>query len=187
MTIKAYKDRLPIPKFEIVRDAYLLAEQYHRHQMYADDKPYTVHLLDTVNVLIEFGHVDPIEIATAWTHDIIEDTSANYDTVLDALGTEVAELVFALTDELGRSRKDRKKLTMLKLFKKVESNGAKALKVKLADWIANVRQCHRSYGQKLEMYQKEWGEFESTFRNMNDDGSLEPMWEELERLIKGEG
>jgi (p)ppGpp synthase/HD superfamily hydrolase len=170
-------------KYEIVRKAFLLTEKYHKYQVYGEDQPYMIHLLDVVNALIEFGHDDPVILAAAWLHDIIEDTPVNYYFVQDAVGARVAEIVFALTDELGRSRKDRKKLTIPKLCEYTDNNGDGALTVKLADWIANVRECYRGDPKKLQMYQKDWEEFVTTLRNLDDDGNLEPMWEELEQLL----
>jgi (p)ppGpp synthase/HD superfamily hydrolase len=170
-------DRIALP-----RRALVFAMENHGAQRYGD-QPYLIHLFDVVMILREFGWTKPELLAAGLLHDVLEDTPVNYHGVKDEFGAEVAEIVYACTDELGRSRKDRKLKTMASLREWTVTNGADALIVKLADWIANVRDCHRNEPKKLQMYQKDWDEFISIFRPMTNE-ALDPMWEELIELLK---
>ena len=167
---------------DLVRRAFLLAHMSHGNQKYEEDT-YLVHLLDVHNVLVRYGFNDPPLLAAAWLHDVLEDTPVNYHRVKDVCGSEVAEIVYACTDELGRSRKDRKDRTLQHLSKWTQEHGPDALTVKLADWIANVEASHRSDPRKLQMYQKDWPEF-SALRERFPCEPLEPMWAYLKYLLE---
>jgi (p)ppGpp synthase/HD superfamily hydrolase len=160
----------------ILRKAFLLAAEYHQHQKYGED-PYLVHLYDVVNVLIEYGYTHSKYLATAWLHDTIEDSTLGYYKIKAEVGEDVAEMVFAVTDELGRSRKERKAKTLPKLNGKID-----AQVVKLADWIANVRNAHYKRPDLIQMYQKDFKDFEKAVRHQADSG-METMWLEIENLL----
>lgn len=169
----------------IERRAFKLAIRAHRGQAYGKE-PYVVHLFDVVQVLRGFlGTLERNALpkgmakkcrAAAWLHDVIEDTPANYHDVEDACGMEVAEIVYALTDELGRSRKERKAKTL----PKVQSNLPAQL-VKLSDWIANVENCIANSPDRLKMYERDYKAFSEACRG--DFSLLEPMWDCLDDLL----
>jgi len=164
-------------KKQLLRNAFLLATKKHQHQKYGDS-PYTVHLHDVENVLREFGHDDEKYLAAAWLHDVIEDTPTHYSEVEQATSKDVAEIVFALTDEIGRNRKERQKKTKPKVHACPD-----ALVVKLADIISNYRDARRGNPGFIQMYKKGHPEFETEFRG--EGSPLEPMWEEAHKLLYG--
>lgn len=164
-----------------IRRAFLLAYRYHEHQRYGDD-PYVIHLFDTYRVLVEFNHTEPTILAAALLHDIIEDTPALYHTVKDAVGFDVAEIVFACSDWPGRNRTERRIRTLAHFKQHTEQQAHDALKVKLADWIANIRDGLRSDTGKLSMYRKDWPDF-SPLRELYRSEKLEPMWRCIEEML----
>ena len=164
-------------KNELVRKAYLFAYEAHSSQIYADEHPYTVHLFDVMMVLIEFGIDDPLLLSAALLHDCIEDTPYNYADVKEHTNQQVADIVYVLTDELGRNRKERKERTLPKL-----DGNPQAQYVKLADWISNVRQCYRNSHKMYQMYKKDYIEF-SKFREQAVDAKMTSMWAELDKLL----
>lgn len=98
-------------------------------------QPYATHLkavADTVASVTD----SPAAIAAAWLHDIVEDTPATIEDIASAFGSEVAELVNALTDISRPSdgnRKQRKAVDREHLAK-----ASPAVKtIKLADLIDN--------------------------------------------------
>jgi len=161
----------------IVRKAFLLASEHHKYQKYGEDL-YLVHLYDVVSVLIEYGYTDPKYLATAWLHDTLEDTTLGYHKIKTEVGKEVAEMVFIVTDEMGRNRKERKAKTLPKLDGQID-----AQIVKLADWIANVRNAHDERPDLIQMYQKDFRDFEKAVRHQADQ-HMETMWVEIENLLK---
>ena len=77
-----------------------------------DTHPYTIHLKMVYDFGCKFAHLlNAGEIDTAlaacWTHDTIEDTRQTYNDVKKRCGFEIAEIVYALTNEKGRTREER--------------------------------------------------------------------------------
>jgi (p)ppGpp synthase/HD superfamily hydrolase len=170
-------------KNDEVRKALQFSMENHEGQVYADVHPYVVHLFDVMMVLVEFGVDTPNILTAALLHDIIEDTACNYHDVKEHFGMSVAEIVYAVTDELGKNRRERKKKTMPKL------NGfTEAQLVKVADWISNVRQCHRNSHKMYGMYKKDYQEFSKFKEQVSAGGlyeeNLNHMWEELSSLLE---
>lgn len=153
--------------------AKMFAEIAHAGQTYNDEVPYSFHLQCVVSVLERFTQTSPEMICAAWLHDSIEDTNKSYNDIKSRFGVEVAELVYAVTSELGRNRKERNEKTYPKL-----KGNSRAMTLKLADRIANVEYGMAS-GGKNDMYSKEFPEFfESLFADDNH-----AMWQYLAKLL----
>lgn len=150
------------------------ALKMHKEQPY-DCHPYHFHLQQVVAILQEFGVDDEDLLIAAWLHDVLEDSGIkHYKYIKQEWGEEIAEIVYCVTDELGRNRQEKKDKTYPKL-----KENKNAILVKLADRLANVRYgisqgCKRS---KTQMYQMEYPEFK---RNLFFYGGLSAMWEELD-------
>lgn len=113
--------------------ALMVAEKAHSNQTY-DIYPYIYHIRQVVKIAEQLGYDESIVIAAA-LHDTLEDTPLSYNDIKKAFGKEVAEIVYCVTDELGRNRNERKEKT----YPKIQSNW-KATVVKICDRIANVSQ-----------------------------------------------
>ena len=77
-----------------------------------DGKPYETHLQMVFNTAKKFIHLIPDEhqenvLAGCWVHDVIEDCRQTYNDVKNVTNVEVAELAYALTNEKGKTRKER--------------------------------------------------------------------------------
>lgn len=158
--------------------ARMFAEQAHAGQLY-DKYPYTYHLSQVVITLEKFGWTDPVIVCAGWLHDSIEDTNTSYNDIKKNFGEEVAELVFAVTNELGRNRDERNERT----YPKIRGND-RATALKLADRIANVEHGSINDG-KDEMYKKEYSKFQSQLRpdKSTEDNRLSKMWKHLDRFL----
>lgn len=159
---------------DLEKKAFSLAEVFHQHQKYGNE-PYTKHLKDVVSVLKSFGINDPYLLAAAWLHDAVEDTRLTIETVQQEFGDDVANLVYAVTTEPDRNRKERNAKTYPKI-KAIKE----AVYLKLADRIANVQASIISSPQKFEMYQKEFSDFKKALKQV---GVADQMWFLLEDLI----
>lgn len=135
--------------------------------------PYTHHLAAVEAVLREYGSSDELLIA-AWLHDIVEDTDVKIRDIEENFGSTVATLVAAVTSEPGPNRKTRNALT----YPKIRETGPEAIRLKLADRIANV--C--SGGSSKQMYAKEHGDFRHALRDPNDKLNWK-MWVRLDGEI----
>jgi (p)ppGpp synthase/HD superfamily hydrolase len=157
-----------------VERAKLVAERVHQNQTY-DIYPYMYHIQSVVNIAIELGFDRDIIIG-CYLHDSMEDGDLSYNDIKKAFGKEVAEIVYAVTDELGRNRKERKEKTLPKIRASL-----KATAVKICDRIANAEQS-KEYNRKLfEMYRQEHVAFkEALYRN---DVETNKAWDRLDGVL----
>jgi (p)ppGpp synthase/HD superfamily hydrolase len=133
-----------------------------------------------VDVANKFIHLIPekdrdVVISSAWCHDLIEDTRNTYSDVLKATSLEVAEIVYALTNEKGKTRKER---ANEKYYSGIR-NTPYATFVKLCDRIANIQYSMSQRSRMLEMYRKETPDFINTLY----DERYDEMFEYLEHLV----
>lgn len=150
----------------------------HGAQKYGEH-PYSYHLAQVSQVLVEFGYAGDEAIAAAgWLHDTLEDTPTTYEMLVSEFGKETADIVWAVTSEPGQNRVDRFRKTALK----IQSN-KKALAVKLADRIANTEASLQSNPKLYKMYVKEFPIFKELLYNPQDV-ELMPLWNRLESSNK---
>lgn len=142
----------------------------HRNTNHMYDKylPYEFHLRMVVEVFRKFQNVlllsypeiptkemadkilENVELA-CWGHDLIEDTRVTYNDVAENTNLVVADLVYALTNEKGRNRKERANEAYYAGIRNVRHG----VFVKLCDRIANVQYSKMSGSRMFEMYRKE--------------------------------
>ncbi len=154
------------------KEARMVGVKAHSNQSYDEIFPYEKHLDDVVDVLKRFGFYGKYIVA-GLLHDSIEDDGISYNDINKHFGKEVAEMVYCVTDELGRNRKEKKEKTLPKT-----ASNPDAIILKLADRIANIE-----HGGKIDMYAKEYQEFKGAlYLNTPPDGKK--MWEHLDFLLK---
>jgi guanosine-3',5'-bis(diphosphate) 3'-pyrophosphohydrolase len=85
----------------ILFEAAAFAARAHRHQVRKDNEtPYFSHPVRVCLVVRHvFGFDDPKILAAALLHDTIEDTTTDYDDVVEAFGPEVAKWVGVLSKD----------------------------------------------------------------------------------------
>ena len=160
-------------------EAKYLAISLHGMQTY-DKYPYYYHLEQVVDVLDEFGFTEDKFRISGVLHDVMEDTAISYNDIKNQFGEEIAEIVYAVTDELGRDRKERKAKTYPKIMANTD-----AIIVKLADRIANVRNSMKYKPEMGKMYTKEFDDFKNALYSSTHTEATS-MWNELEGIIRGE-
>lgn len=161
------------------------AAKAHHEQRYGS-KPYVAHLDEVLSVAFQFYVTDEDILVATMLHDVVEDTEIKLECIQKQFGVRVAELVNAVTNEQGKTRKERNILT----YPKIRTvNGATTLK--LCDRIANVRNCwmesenfdaNKRSKSMLGMYKKEYGAFRKALKVDNDSNNTQ-LWLELDRLM----
>lgn len=167
-----------------------------------DGKPYSYHLLGVGSTANKFIHLIPFEdqdvIHMACSgHDLFEDTRMTYNDfcvkLFDLLKDdqyyfdnpskikEVAEIIYALTNEKGRTRKER---ANYKYYQGIK-NTKYAVFVKLCDRIANVQYSKAQGSRMFEMYKKEQPMFEMSLKDDNSVKLYNEMFEYLNNIIYG--
>jgi len=122
-----------------------------------NDKPYSVHTDSVHEWVYEFHKVFRIEedivntLASAYTHDTIEDAQQTYTDVMAATNKEVADITLAVSDVPAENRMLRFLLTAPKIIKDY-----RALVLKICDIGANGTYGKEQKTSMYRKYQKEW-------------------------------
>jgi (p)ppGpp synthase/HD superfamily hydrolase len=136
-------------------------ERHSSTNHFYDDHPYSYHLEMVVAAAEKFIHlIDPKHrdsvLGACWTHDVIEDTRATYHDVRDALGVAVADIVYAVTNEKGRTRSER---ANAQYYAGIRENYW-AIFVKCCDRIANMQySLSKSQNGMIATYREEYEHF----------------------------
>jgi guanosine-3',5'-bis(diphosphate) 3'-pyrophosphohydrolase len=142
--------------------ALLVAERVHAKETY-DIYPYMFHIRQTVLVAQELGFDEDVQVGCA-LHDVMEEGNLSYNDIKKHFGEQVAEIVFCVTDELGRNRKEKKEKT----YPKLKAN-LKATLVKFCDRISNVRNSKQFNNRLFSMYVEENHDFCLNLANTHPD------------------
>jgi (p)ppGpp synthase/HD superfamily hydrolase len=120
----------------LVQKAKAFSVRKHGQQTRKYDKaPYTAHLDGVVAILKRHGVTEPVILAAAYLHDTVEKTDTSVREIIDLFGTDVAKLVYWLTDDERSNRKTRKLMSAWRLSRAPWD----AKLIKLADLVENTR------------------------------------------------
>lgn len=144
----------------IIDKAKNFAIRAHEGQKYGTHS-YSVHLLEVYKVAEKFQLSDNIK-AACFLHDILEDTNVKYYQLKNMFGMDIAELVYGVTDELGRNRKECKQKTHLKIVEM----GVSCAILKLCDRIANMENAKRNENSILNKYIEEHKDFSMIYHKL---------------------
>ncbi|PCC74497.1 hypothetical protein SAMN02745121_06755 [Nannocystis exedens] len=171
---------------ELLRHPLVQAAQSYATRAHAetnhlyDGRPYASHLSMVVERAVEFLHLldeadRPIALAGAWVHDTIEDARQTYNDVKKATNEAVAEVAFALTNEKGRTRKER---ANARYYEGIRASDV-ATFVKICDRLANAGYSAATRSRMLAVYRQEQPDFRAA---LYSDRFAE-MWDALEQLL----
>lgn len=161
----------------ILERGLLVAERGHANQHYGI-YPYIYHIRSTVDVAIKLGYDEIIQVCCA-LHDIFEDTGISYNDIKVNFGEEIADIVYAVTDELGKNRNERKSKTYPKI-----ASIKKAIIVKLCDRYANIEQSLLEGSRMLYVYKNEDAELKEALGYIAEtDPLVVRAWDALNKLM----
>ena len=165
-------------------------EAHHKAGCTYSGYNYKLHLDAVRNVARQYLHLIKSEfripvLLSASAHDIIEDTNVSYNDIInqsygkgDPLAVKTADIVYNVTNELGRNRKERSEKTYPKIASCTESTF-----IKLCDRIANGKFSYFVNDEKgmFDLYKKESPEFYKALHRQ--EHGFEVMWNELQALM----
>jgi len=153
---------------------YVKRAKYHKSKQFGidshasvnhkyDGKPYSVHLKLVhkygKRYIYLLGNLSKYKIehilGICWLHDLIEDCRLTYNDVKSYCGYMAAEIVFALSNEKGKFRRDRANNKYYDDMKKVDY----AVFIKLCDRLANIEYSKRKSSGMFNVYKNEHAEF----------------------------
>ena len=160
------------------------AETNHKYDGYL---PYEFHLRMVARVCDRFIHLVERDhglrarkdvLRAAWGHDLIEDARVSYNDVRKVLGEPPAEIIYALTNDKGRTRSER---AGDRYYEGIRST-PHATFVKLCDRIANVEYSSMTGSTMLSVYRSENGRFTAAL-GASPDSPYGEMFDHLAGLL----
>ncbi|MDR0392323.1 MAG: HD domain-containing protein [Planctomycetaceae bacterium] len=161
---------------ELWQKAAGLAAKFHKEQLRKDGQtPYFSHPSRVALTLSHLFHInDPVILAAALLHDVIEDTTGDFDDIESICGTEVAILVSALTKDSRLREADRE----LAYQQQMEQADWRVRMIKLADIYDNIWDASQT---GVKMGAKRWANW---IRNtVADDERFRQPLKLLEQLL----
>lgn len=123
-----------------IREVYEYAKLKHKGQKRESGEEYIMHPLNVAYILASLGFDDET-IEAALLHDVLEDTDATREEIIDLAGKSVLEMVEGVT-KLGRLGYSSKKETQVENYRKMFLAMGKDIRViiiKFADRLHNLR------------------------------------------------
>jgi (p)ppGpp synthase/HD superfamily hydrolase len=122
--------------------------------------PYSVHLSMVYGQAMKFiehipQHRRDDVLNAVWLHDVIEDCRLTYNDILKISNKEVADLVYAVTNEKGKNRQERANDKYYKGIRGTEF----ATFIKLCDRLANVIYSRETNSRMFDVYKNENQDF----------------------------
>ena len=130
----------PSAEVNLVRRAFVFAENHHREQYRKNGDPYIGHPVAVAHILCGM-RLDTASVCAALLHDVVEDTEATLDDLRSVFSNEIAELVDGVT-KLSKIRFRSKQELQAENFRKMliaMSKDIRVILVKLADRTHNMR------------------------------------------------
>ena len=167
---------------ELISNAkeYAILKHFETNHKY-DGNPYDVHLQMVYDFACKYIHLLPNNrvisevLAACWVHDVIEDCRETYNDVKNVLGERVADIAYALTNEKGKTRKER---ANDKYYEGIR-NTPFADYIKICDRMANVKYSKDKGSRMIEVYRKENEEFKKQLWSL----PVQEMFDELAGLL----
>lgn len=143
-------------EFPLTFKAKIFAKMVHEstnHKYGSRREPYYVHLKKTFETAYKYRDFlekdkQDIVFASCFLHDTIEDCRINYNDLNKIFNKEIAEIVYVVSNEKGKNRKEREND---KYYEGIKANKL-ATFVKLCDRIANVDYSIDNNSPQLKMY-----------------------------------
>ena len=153
-------------------------EHQKKNQLYGES-PYNFHLNDVVYNAEKY--IDEIQddsvklqvIAAAYGHDLLEDC-VSYNDILKVFGHIAADIIYDVTNELGKDRDEKAAKTLPKTAK-----NRLAIYIKCCDRLSNTTYSKNSGSGMYQKYVKEYGVFRSYLRS---DGLYPKLWSDLDKI-----
>jgi len=150
-----------------------------------DGKPYSVHLSMVAMIAQKYIACIPEQaqsdvLSACWLHDTIEDCRMTYNDIKQVAGETVANIVYAVTNEKGKNRKERANDVYYDGIRKTMW----AKYVKLCDRLANVQYSYENMSRMYGVYQKENDAFlEALFPNESEMHHYRDIVNDLKMLL----
>lgn len=122
-----------------IRDAFELAREAHAPQKRKTGEPYILHPIAVANIAAEELMLGTNPVIACFLHDVVEDTPYTIDDIRDRFGDDVAFLVRVVTKKPTHDYELSKQLDNYRQLLNSMQYDIRAILVKLADRLHNMR------------------------------------------------
>ena len=122
-----------------IKDAFEFANEAHKNQKRKTGQPYIIHPIAVALIAAKELKLDTHCVMTAFLHDVVEDTEYTNDDIRKRFGDDVAYLVDTVTKKKKTSYKTSKQEDNYEQLLSSIHYDIRALMVKLADRLHNMR------------------------------------------------
>ncbi|MBP5684360.1 MAG: bifunctional (p)ppGpp synthetase/guanosine-3',5'-bis(diphosphate) 3'-pyrophosphohydrolase [Bacilli bacterium] len=126
--------------WDIVNKAYLFAKKYHKNQKRESGEDYIIHPLAVACILADM-HADSDTVCAGLLHDVIEDTKASYEELINEFNPTIAFLVEGVTKISQMNLISSNELIAQNIRRIIVGikKDARIVIIKLADRLHNMR------------------------------------------------
>lgn len=135
----AMKDRCTPEEMEKLHQAFELAREAHKNQWRKGGEPYILHPIAVATIVANVMHLGPEPVMAAFLHDVVEDTNHSIDDIKQLFGEDVAFLVGVVTKAKKDKYEDSRQVDNYRQMLNSVQYDIRALLVKLADRLHNMR------------------------------------------------
>lgn len=136
---RVMEKRVSTHDMERIHEAYELAKLAHATQKRKSGEPYILHPIAVANIVAEELELGANPVIAAFLHDVVEDTDYTIDDIQQRFGDDVAFLVRVVTKQHKERYEMSKQVDNYKQMLDSIHYDIRALLVKLADRLHNMR------------------------------------------------
>ena len=130
----------PNADLDLIERAYIFSARAHAGQMRLSGEPYLSHPLEVAHILADMK-LDPVSVASALLHDVLEDTDTTIEALENSFGSGVAQIVSGVTklSELTFSSSQARQAESIRKMLLAMADDLRVILIKLADRLHNMR------------------------------------------------
>lgn len=133
------RPRVTAEELAKLREAFEFARQAHASQKRKTGEPYILHPIAVANIAAEELMLDANPVTACFLHDVVEDTHYTSADIQERFGEDVAFLVRVVTKQKKDKYEDSKQVDNFRQMLNSVQYDIRALLVKLADRLHNMR------------------------------------------------
>jgi len=131
--------RVSVQELMLIKNAFELAREAHATQKRKTGEPYILHPIAVATIVAEEMMLGANPVCAAFLHDVVEDTPYTNDDISNRFGTDVAFLVRVVTKKPTHDYEYSKQLDNYRQILNSVQYDIRAVLVKLADRLHNMR------------------------------------------------
>lgn len=135
----AIEKRTTLEEMQLVKNAFYFARDAHREQRRKTGEPYIIHPIAVARIVADELQLGAAPVCAAFLHDVVEDTPCTNEKIEELFGKDVAFLVRVVTKQSKKTYTMSKQLDNFKQMLDSMHYDIRAILIKLADRLHNMR------------------------------------------------